>query len=268
MICDTEDDQGPYTSSPKRLKIDLGTESDDAESVQSEARSGMGRRPPFTNTHRIVREPGKFHLLIGVTGSVAAIKLAEMLKKLHEICPPNRLFVKVIATQMGLRMLESIEDELATETEEIIYEDRDEHSMWRGRGDPVLHIELRKWADAMFIAPLDANTLAKIAHGLCDNLLTNVVRAWESTKPLYFAPAMNTEMWLSPLTAQHKKLLTELLGFKEIPPISKTLMCGDTGLGGMAEIQMITTIIAQMVRNRFAVYTPVVNTSEEVPGYE
>ncbi len=51
-------------------------------------------------------------------------------------------------------------------------------------GDPVLHIELRRWADVLVLAPLSANTLAKVAHGLCDNLLTCVVRAWDFAKPL------------------------------------------------------------------------------------
>lgn len=50
--------------------------------------------------------------------------------------------------------------------------------MWKNRGDPVLHIQLRKWADYLLIAPLSANTLAKISNGICDNLLTLVCRAW------------------------------------------------------------------------------------------
>lgn len=62
-------------------------------------------------------------------------------------------------------------------------------------GDPVLHIELRRWADVLVLAPLSANTMAKVAHGLCDNLLTSVVRAWDYAKPMIVAPAMNTYMW-------------------------------------------------------------------------
>lgn len=57
--------------------------------------------------------------------------------------------------------------------------DEDEQLRWTKRGDPVLHIELRKWADALIIAPLSANTLAKIANGLCDNLVTLVCRCWD-----------------------------------------------------------------------------------------
>lgn len=75
-------------------------------------------------------------------------------------------------------------------------------------------VELFKWADALLLAPLDANSMAKIANGLCDNLLTSVVRAWGPGKPVYFAPAMNTAMWENTLTYQHRKTLKDLLGFK------------------------------------------------------
>ena len=70
-------------------------------------------------------------------------------------------------------------------------------------GDPVAHIELRRWADALVIAPLSANTLAKAAAGMADGLLTCVLRAWDWNKPALLAPAMNTAMWESPLTEAH-----------------------------------------------------------------
>ncbi len=62
--------------------------------------------------------------------------------------------------------------------------DENDWQSWRAVGDEVLHIELRRWADVLVIAPLSANTLAKAANGLCDNLLTCVVRAWDWQKPL------------------------------------------------------------------------------------
>ena len=80
----------------------------------------------------------------------------------------------------------------------VLFRDRDE---WPGdgyrRGDPVLHIEFRNWADLLVVAPLDANTLAKFALGLCDNFLTCLFRAWDFSRPVILAPAMNTLMWQS-----------------------------------------------------------------------
>ncbi|KAH0619891.1 hypothetical protein JD844_014288 [Phrynosoma platyrhinos] len=116
-----------------------------------------------------------------------------------------------------------------------LYSDADEWQvrlsptqLWKGRTDPVLHIELRRWADLMLVAPLDANTLAKIANGLSDNLLTCVIRAWELSKPLLFCPAMNTAMWEHPITAQQVEKLKGF-GYMEIPCIVKKLVCGDEG---------------------------------------
>lgn len=62
--------------------------------------------------------------------------------------------------------------------------DEDEWRGWKQVGDPVVHIELRRWADVFVIAPLSANTLAKLANGLCDNLVTCVARAWDFNRPL------------------------------------------------------------------------------------
>src|SRR5205085_10485109 len=85
------------------------------------------------------------------------------------------------------------------------------------RGEPVLHIELRRWADLLLIAPLDANTLAKLANGLADNCLTCVWRAWEPARPVVLAPAMNTLMWEHPLTGRHLRQLAADAGPCAIP---------------------------------------------------
>jgi phosphopantothenoylcysteine decarboxylase len=122
-----------------------------------------------------------------------------------------------------------------------VYADEHEWQMWKQRGDPVLHIDLVKWADIFVLAPLDANTLGKISSGMCDNLLTCVARAWDMDKPLVFCPAMNTKMFNHPLT---RKQIAELrdFGYFEVKPVSKTLMCGDVGLGAMAEYQTIVDV--------------------------
>ncbi|KAJ2737794.1 Phosphopantothenoylcysteine decarboxylase, partial [Coemansia sp. BCRC 34301] len=110
----------------------------------------------------------------------------------------------------------------------------DEWSEWKKIGDPVLHIELRKWADICVVAPLDANTMAKVATGFCDNLLTCVLRAWDMAKPRIVCPAMNPMMWEHPITDAQIGTL-KMLGFRVISPIAKNLACGDIGMGAMAE---------------------------------
>ncbi|XP_032720977.1 phosphopantothenoylcysteine decarboxylase isoform X5 [Lontra canadensis] len=118
--------------------------------------------------------------------------------------------------------------------------------MWKCRSDPVLHIDLRRWADLMLVAPLDANTLGKVASGICDNLLTCVIRAWDCRKPLLFCPAMNTVMWEHPITAQQLGQL-KAFGYVEIPCVAKKLVCGDQGLGAMAEVGTIVDKVKEVL---------------------
>ncbi|KAJ8944309.1 hypothetical protein NQ314_009499 [Rhamnusium bicolor] len=127
--------------------------------------------------------------------------------------------------------------------------DSDEWAAWSKRGDPVLHIELAKWADIFLIAPLDANTLAKISNGLCDNLVTCTVRAWEISKPLIFCPAMNTKMFQHPLTSSQITILKSW-GYLEIPVIEKVLICGDTGPGAMAEVSTIVEFLKDLINKQ------------------
>ncbi|XP_070214701.1 phosphopantothenoylcysteine decarboxylase isoform X2 [Bos mutus] len=159
----------------------------------------------------------QFHVLVGVTGSVAALKLPLLVSKLLDI--PD-LEVAVVTTERAKHFY-SPRDVPVT-----LYSDADEWEMWKRRSDPVLHIDLRRWADLMLVAPLDANTLGKVASGICDNLLTCVIRAWDRSKPLLFCPAMNTAMWEHPITEQQVGQLKDF-GYIEIPCVAKKLVCGD-----------------------------------------
>ncbi|CAH0398188.1 unnamed protein product [Chilo suppressalis] len=184
-----------------------------------------------------------YKLLIAATGSVAALKIPILLKSLTD--ESSYTFeVRLILTEHAKNFFDL--SELPPEV--LIYDDKSEWETWKQRGDPVLHIELGKWADMMVIAPLDANTLAKMAQGICDNLVTCTTRAWDMTKPLLFCPAMNTRMWEHPITAKQVASLKEW-GHTEIPPISKTLICGDTGVGAMAEVSVIVDTIKKRSSN-------------------
>lgn len=173
------------------------------------------------------------NVLLCVTGSVATIKIYELASNLSKFCN-----VSIATTKNAINFFESkqIDENIK------IYTDEDEYSVWKSKGDPVLHIELRKWADILLIAPLSANTLAKIANGLCDNLVTCIVRAWDYNKPILVAPAMNTNMWTNVFTKKHIDIIREL-GIKVIKPVSKLLACKDVGMGAMAEVTTIVNVV-------------------------
>ena len=206
------------------------------------------------------------NILLGVTGSVAAIGTAELYR---DLCRAGHA-VKVVATPAALYFFDPADlDGVGGKRDPaVVIVDADE---WPGaryeRGAPVLHIELRRWADLLLIAPLDANTLAKLALGLADNALSCVWRAWDRSRPVVLAPAMNTLMWEHPATARHLCQLVADLGatsppasqslaglvewingqpmpLRIVPPVSKRLACDDVGIGALAGRDAILAAVA------------------------
>jgi len=184
--------------------------------------------------------PRRPRVLIGVSGSVATIKLSTLVQLVLENAD-----VVIVATDSSTHFIDA---NLLPDSCLPVITDADEWRRWGQLGDPVMHIELRRWADAFIIAPLSANTLAKVANGMCDNLLTCVVRAWDMGKPLLVAPAMNTYMWESPFTEEHLDACRKL-GMRIVPPVSKTLACGDVGVGGMADPADIASLCARELQH-------------------
>ena len=215
-------------------------------------------------------------VLLGLTGSVAAIRTPELYAQLKRAGHQ----VKVVATEASLyffdpALLDPLDSVRPARNASIVVLDGDE---WPGRtagkryvrDEPVLHIELRRWADALVIAPLDANTLAKLANGLADNCLTCVWRAWDTTRPVILAPAMNTLMWEHPLTRRHLQQLALDTGsplperldldstvdwinancpkLRVVPPQSKRLACGDVGMGALAALEELVSAVGALVK--------------------
>lgn len=208
-------------------------------------------------------------VLLGVTGSVAALKTPELVAALIQAGHK----VKVVATDSALYFFDPAQlpkGVLFTDQDE--WPDRQAGRLWQ-RNDPVLHIELRRWAEVFVVAPFDANTLAKLAGGICDNCLTCVWRAWDIARPVLLAPAMNTLMWEHPHTVNHLQTLSQLFGlhppgdlnadqlvtwinaqkhpaFRWAGPIEKTLACGDTGQGAMAEVNDLVNTLANYLSGK------------------
>ena len=220
---------------------------------------------------------GKMHLLLAASGSVATIKLPLIISAFSK--HPN-LSIRVILTKSAAKFLagQSTEQPVLSSLSSLpnvdsVHQDEDEWIQPWTRGADILHIALRRWAHILVIAPLSANTLAKIVNGMSNNLLTNVIRAWDPTglidgkkAKILVAPAMNTAMWFHPITARHIRVLEEEWGvktgngkdgkgseestadegwFEVLRPIEKSLACGDTGSGAMMEWTKIVEVVEQ-----------------------
>ena len=170
------------------------------------------------------------NILLGVTGSVAAKLTNKFIQKLIDAGHT----VKIVFTGASLEF--AVDVRYSNEDCDT-FSDEDEWSEYT-INDKVLHIDLTKWADVFIIAPCSANTLAKLANGICDNLLTCCARAWDFRKQFIIAPAMNTFMFTHPSLLNHYDTITSW-GIIWVGPITKELFCGDTGVGAMAEIDHI-----------------------------
>ena len=210
-------------------------------------------------------------IVLGVTGSVAALRVPSLFGEFRGA--GHR--VRVVATEPSLHFFDP--GELPVDPFDPlggpVFRDRDEWTAprWR-RDDPVLHVEFRRWADLLVVAPLDANTLAKFAIGMSDNFLTCLFRAWDFAKPVVLAPAMNTLMWDSPVTRRHLDQLLEDRGDGRqaddwtldeadavfarhapalvlVPPQAKRLACGDVGQGALAEVASIAEAVRRTLND-------------------
>lgn len=236
---------------------------------------GPQRTDPFLFDHR----DDKIHVLLCASGSVATIKIPNMINALarHKTVRMRLIFTAAAANFLQGQSAEqpSIADIEALPNVDGIYFDADEWSEPWIRGNKILHIELRRWADMMIIAPLSANELAKITQGWSDNLLLSVVRAWDTTglidpvrdipgvqwpdepaadgmikkKRILVAPSMNTAMWFQPITKKQIQVLEEEWGvknggwFEVLQPMEKELACGDVGSGAMKDWREIVGVV-------------------------
>lgn len=196
---------------------------------------------PATLFRALPRTDAKLHLLLACTGSVATIKLPLILSALHT-AHSARLSIHVLLSASALTFLPT---PLSLPGADRIWTDADEWAVPWTRGDPILHIELRRWADVLAIAPLSANSLAKMAGGLCDTLLLSVLRAWDTDKSVVVAPAMNTAMWRHPVTALHVGVLEGWGWVQVLRPVEKELACGDVGVGAMRAWEEVVAVVEE-----------------------
>ncbi|WP_338461522.1 bifunctional phosphopantothenoylcysteine decarboxylase/phosphopantothenate--cysteine ligase CoaBC [Synechococcus elongatus IITB7] len=163
-------------------------------------------------------------ILIGVCGGIAAYKLCEVASQLAQAGAE----VRVILTSGAEKFVSPLT--FSNLCRHPAYTDAD---FWSARHGRPLHIELGEWAEVMLMAPLTANTLAKLRYGQADNLLTNTVLA--TTAPLLLAPAMNTDMWLQPVVQENWQALRSRPQVLGLEPASGRLACDRVGSGRLPE---------------------------------
>jgi len=163
------------------------------------------------------------HILLGITGGIAAYKSAELTRRLKDAGADVRVVMTHAATEFVTALTFQALSGNPVHTELL------DESAEAGMG----HIELARWADAMLVAPASANFIAKLAQGRANDLLSTLCLATEA--PLTFAPAMNRVMWSDLATQANCKKLAQR-GYHQFGPASGEQACGETGEGRMLEV--------------------------------
>ncbi|TAE59506.1 MAG: bifunctional phosphopantothenoylcysteine decarboxylase/phosphopantothenate--cysteine ligase CoaBC [Nostocales cyanobacterium] len=178
-------------------------------------------------------------VIIAVGGGIAAYKVCELVSTLFK----SGVEVRVILTDSAQNFVNPLT--FSTLSRHQAYTDKD---FWQPIYSRPLHIELGEWADLIVIAPLTANTLAKLAYGMADNLLTNTVLA--STCPVLLAPAMNTDMWEQVAVQRNWQQLLTDNRFYGMQTVSGLLACDRVGAGRMAEPEEIFVYIQSLLHTQ------------------
>jgi phosphopantothenoylcysteine decarboxylase/phosphopantothenate--cysteine ligase len=180
-----------------------------------------------------------YRVVIGVSGGIAAYKVCEVVSTLFK----SGVEVRVILTNSAQKFVTPLT--FATLSRHLAYTDE---SFWQSNQPRPLHIELGEWADIILIAPLTANTLAKLTHGIADNLLTNTILA--SRCPVLLAPAMNTDMWEQASVQRNWELLLTDTRYHSTGMSSGLLACDRVGQGRMTEPAEIVTHIQSLFHTK------------------
>lgn len=173
-------------------------------------------------------------VLLGVTGSIAAYKIAYLASALNKL----HAQVHVLMTENATNFINPITFESLTGNKCLV------DTFDRNFQFQVEHVSLAKQADVVMIAPASANVIGKLAHGIADDMLTTTVMACKCKK--YISPAMNTNMYENPVVQDNLKIL-EHYGFGVIDPAVGYLACGDTGAGKMPEPEVLLQYILREI---------------------
>jgi phosphopantothenoylcysteine synthetase/decarboxylase len=184
---------------------------------------------------------GGLHVLLGVTGGIAAHKAVDLASNLTAAGAK----VNTVMTESACRLVcpKSFEAVTASAVFTSLWEDRPVYSVWdegAESGRPR-HVDLADGADIVVVAPATANIIGKVANGICDDLLSTVLCV-ASAKPVLLAPAMNNNMWANAAVQRNVQTVKEM-GFELVGPVRGRLACGTEGWGRMSEPEDIMEAI-------------------------
>ena len=175
-------------------------------------------------------------ITLAVSGSISAYKAADLTSQLtkagHEVTVIMTKAATAFITPLTLQAL----------SKKLVHTD----IMLEENPASIKHIDVAKETDLFLVAPASANTIAKLAHGLADDMLSAVALAIPAGVPKLIAPAMNTNMYLNLATQDNLEKLARY-GYQEIKPREALLACGDFGTGALAELDVILERIKEIL---------------------
>jgi phosphopantothenoylcysteine decarboxylase/phosphopantothenate--cysteine ligase len=175
-------------------------------------------------------------VLLGITGGIAAYKAADLTRRLREAGAE----IRVVMTQAATEFIAPLT--LQALSGHPVHQHLLDANSEAGMG----HVELARWADVILVAPASANFMAKLAHGLADDLLSTVCLA--SSGPLALVPAMNQQMWINAATQDNRRVLVAR-GVALFGPAEGSQACGETGPGRMLEPADIVPLTAALFKS-------------------
>jgi phosphopantothenoylcysteine decarboxylase/phosphopantothenate--cysteine ligase len=179
----------------------------------------------------------KRRILIAVTGGIAAFKTASLVSRLVK----DGADVRVIMTEAATKFVGPITFQSLSGHPVLT-------DIWQTDDRPdAQHVGLARWCELTIIAPASANTIAKLAAGICDDIVSLTVAALPRTTPVLLAPAMNEQMWQSPVAQRNMQTVRELLGHHTVGPDSGWQACRTTGAGRMSEPDAIADAAVKLL---------------------
>jgi phosphopantothenoylcysteine decarboxylase/phosphopantothenate--cysteine ligase len=185
-------------------------------------------------------------IILGITGGIAAYKACELVREFVKGGADTHVILTEAARHFVTPLtLQTLSRNPVSYNMFDLSSPEPSHLTISPSRHLANHISLADMADIIIVAPACANTIAKVAHGICDDLLTTTICATKA--PVLFAPSMNVNMWENPLTQENVAKLKRL-GYHFIAPEKGELACGYKGVGRMADIEKIAKYVGRLLR--------------------